>query len=109
MEICGPGGPSKALPDNITEILPEEFSLNQNYPNPFNPTTNITYSLAEESFVSLKVFNVTGQLVSVLVQQKKQQGNYTTSFNATSLPSGVYYYRIEAGTFSKVGKMTLIK
>ena len=93
----------------VEDQLPGEFSLYQNYPNPFNPTTVIKYSLAEESFVTLKVYNILGLEVSTLVNEKKAPGFYELNFGGEKLPSGVYVYRIEAGNFTSSKKMLLIK
>jgi PKD repeat protein len=89
--------------------LPTEFSLYQNYPNPFNPSTVIKYSVAEESLVTLKVYNILGTEVATLVNEKKTPGFYELNFGGENLPSGVYVYRIEAGNFTSSKKMLLIK
>ncbi len=88
---------------------PESFELFNNYPNPFNPTTNVTYQLPERSFVTLRVFNVLGKLVSTLVNGEQPSGKYSVQFNATNLPSGVYYCALQAGSYYKVNKMILLK
>ncbi len=88
---------------------PKTFSLEQNYPNPFNPSTKIVYSIPRASNVTLKVFNVLGQQVKTLVNQTQSQGTYTLTFNASSLPSGIYFYSIEAGDYTQVKKMILLK
>ncbi|HEY3251576.1 MAG TPA: T9SS type A sorting domain-containing protein [Ignavibacteria bacterium] len=99
---------NKLNPGNAVTI-PAKFSLTQNYPNPFNPSTTINYSIAENSLVSLKVYNSVGQLVSTLVEGTQEAGSYRMSFDASNLSSGVYYYRLDAGSFSDTKKMTLIK
>ncbi len=86
-----------------------EFALAQNYPNPFNPETNISYTLAEAANVSLKVFTVTGEEVATLVSANQNAGSFNVSFNAASLPSGLYFYRLNAGSFSDTRKMLLLK
>jgi hypothetical protein len=83
--------------------------LEQNYPNPFNPTTSISYSIPKAGNVRLTVFDVLGRDVAVLVNEFKTAGSYTIGFNASELSSGVYFYRIEAGDFKDVKKMTLVK
>jgi phosphatidylinositol-3-phosphatase len=85
------------------------YSLAQNYPNPFNPSTTIKYSIPSASRVVIKIFNILGKEVSTLVNENKEAGNYTINFNASELPSGIYLYRIDAGAFSQVRKMILLK
>jgi hypothetical protein len=89
--------------------IPIVFKLTQNYPNPFNPSTTIKYSIPELSRVTLKVFNVLGEEVTTLVNEEEIAGNYSIEFNASSLPSGVYFYRLQAGDFTSVRKMILLK
>lgn len=90
-------------------VIPEAFSLDQNYPNPFNPTTTIVYSLPISSPVTLKVYNVLGQEVESLVNAVQAPGTYRVTFDASSLSTGVYFYRIEAGNFARVRKLLLLK
>jgi uncharacterized protein (TIGR02145 family) len=93
-----------------TEVgLPNSFALSQNYPNPFNPNTVILYSLPLASEVKLIVYNSLGQTVKVLENGFKNAGTYSVNFNATELSSGTYFYKIEAGQFSQVKKMMLLK
>jgi|CZKP01.1.fsa_nt_gi hypothetical protein len=97
---------------SITEIsvnTPSVFSLNQNYPNPFNPSTIISYSLPIASNVKLIVYNSIGQPVRVLENGFKNAGTYNVSFNASELSSGIYFCKIEAGQFSSIRKMMLVK
>jgi len=89
--------------------VPTEYSLKQNYPNPFNPNTQIKYSVAKDGFVNLAVFNLLGQKVATLVSENQKAGNYEVNFNAAALPSGVYFYSLEAGDFKSVRKMILMK
>jgi hypothetical protein len=89
--------------------FPVSYSLKQNYPNPFNPTTKIVYSIPKESKVTLKIFNILGQQVKTLVNQSQSQGTYTVTFDAASLPSGIYIYSIQAGNYNDVKKMILLK
>jgi len=96
----------------INEYLPSKllsFSLGQNYPNPFNPSSTINYSIVKADLVKLTVYNVLGIKVSNVVNEFKSAGNYSVNFNAADLPSGIYFYKIEAGQFSQVKKMMLIK
>jgi hypothetical protein len=86
-----------------------EYKLEQNYPNPFNPITTIKYSIKYGGLVTLKIYDILGTEVKVLVNENKETGNYTVSFNASSLPSGVYFYKIKSGKFVDVKKMILLK
>ncbi|MCW8996897.1 MAG: T9SS type A sorting domain-containing protein [Psychromonas sp.] len=90
-------------------ISPVSFNLSQNYPNPFNPTTTITYSIPKESQVNLKIYDVMGREVAVLVNGKQQAGAYEVKFDAASLASGTYFYKLTAGDFISVKKMALLK
>lgn len=87
----------------------ERFALNQNYPNPFNPSTTISFNLPQASEVSLKVYNMLGQEVITLVNKRMSSGSQAVKFDASNLASGMYIYRLQAGTFSKTKKMMLIK
>ena len=89
--------------------IPSEFTLNQNYPNPFNPSTTISFSIPTEEFVSLKVFNSLGEEVDELVNETVPAGNYSISFDASQLTSGIYFYKIAAGNFFQTRKMMLVK
>jgi hypothetical protein len=88
---------------------PSAFWLTQNYPNPFNPSTKIRYAIAKPGHVTLKVFNLTGQEVATLVNETKPAGEYQIEWNANSMPSGVYLYRLEAGEFVNTKKLLLLK
>jgi hypothetical protein len=94
---------------NEGSFIPEKFSLGQNYPNPFNPTTTIGYSLPKASDVTVKVYDILGGEVKTLVSEFKSAGNYNINFDASGLASGVYYYKIQAGDFTEVKKLTLLK
>lgn len=93
----------------FNEGTPYTFSLNQNYPNPFNPSTSIAFTLGVAENVSLKVFNLMGQEVATLVNKKLNPGPHMVSFDASDLPSGIYYYRLNAGDFNETKKMLLVK
>jgi hypothetical protein len=88
---------------------PTEFKLSQNYPNPFNPATIINFSLAESRKVSLKVYDVLGNLVRILIDDFMEAGNHQVTFDAENLSAGVYYYKLEAGNFTSTKKLILIK
>ncbi|MBK9097908.1 MAG: T9SS type A sorting domain-containing protein [bacterium] len=100
---------------NITKFMvsgdnaPIEFSLQQNYPNPFNPVTRIKYSIAQNNFVNITVYDVLGREVKKLVNEDKPAGNYEVSFDASTIASGVYIYKINAGDFVDSKKMILMK
>lgn len=89
--------------------LPDVFALYQNYPNPFNPATNISFSLPEQGFVTLKVFNSLGQQVAILVNSELETGSHMISFDASNLPSGTYFYTLQASEKILSKKMILIK
>jgi photosystem II stability/assembly factor-like uncharacterized protein len=95
--------------NNITGNIPSEFKLEQNYPNPFNPVTTINYSLPKASNVSIKIYDVLGNEVMNIVNEFKQSGNYSASIDASSLASGVYFYKMEAGSYKDAKKMILVK
>ena len=90
-------------------VLPVIFSLHQNYPNPFNPNSIISYSLPTATNVKITVFNEIGEKIQVLENGFKTAGNYSVSFNGSNIPTGVYFYRIDAGNFSQVKKMIMEK
>jgi hypothetical protein len=92
---------------NSENIIPK-FELYQNYPNPFNPSTIIKYSIAEKSFISLKIYDILGRVVSTLVNEIKIPGDYEFNFNAANLNSGVYFYKLDADSFSDTKKLLLI-
>ena len=83
--------------------------LNTNYPNPFNPTTKISYSIKEEGLVMLKVYDILGKEIATLVNENKPAGNFEAEFDASSLPSGMYIYKLQAGSFVQTRKMLLMK
>jgi hypothetical protein len=104
----------------IVEVIvesPQEFSLEQNYPNPFNPATKIKYSIPSvtlrqaqsDILVTIKVYDVLGNEVSTLVNEEKPAGEYEVEFNATELPSGIYFYQLKAGSFVQTMKMVLLR
>jgi photosystem II stability/assembly factor-like uncharacterized protein len=90
-------------------VLPNQFDLAQNYPNPFNPNTTIKFQLPHSSWVSLKVYNTLGQEVAPLVGQHKDAGYYQVQWDASKVPSGIYFYRLQTGNFVETKKMVLLK
>ncbi len=112
--FCAQAGSTKPVDGSDEEPLasvplPEVFLLSQNYPNPFNPETNIDYALPVEGMVRLEVYNMLGQLVTTLFDEYQSAGAHSASWNASGMPTGVYFYRINAGQFSAVRKMVLMK
>jgi hypothetical protein len=95
--------------DYATKSIPSKFVLYQNYPNPFNPSTIINYSIPKASFVTLKIYDVLGKEIATLVNEIKSAGNYSVSFNGSNLPSGVYFYRMQLGSFVSTKKLLLLK
>jgi hypothetical protein len=90
-------------------LKPIAFALHQNYPNPFNPSTTIKYELPVDTHVTLNVFDILGREVLTLTDENKQAGYHRTELNATSFASGVYFYRLQAGTFSQTNKLILLR
>jgi Concanavalin A-like lectin/glucanases superfamily/Secretion system C-terminal sorting domain len=99
----------------ITEVsqplstIPTTYALSQNYPNPFNPSTKIGYQLPKSSFVTLKVYDIIGREVSMLVNETQNEGTYEVTFDASHLASGVYFYRLQAGSFVQTKKLVVVK
>jgi hypothetical protein len=91
------------------EHTPVKFSLSQNYPNPFNPSTVIEFALPHEAFVTLEVYNLLGERVALLMQEKKSAGYHSVSFNAQGLASGLYLYRLRAGEYVQTKKLVLLR
>jgi predicted ribosomally synthesized peptide with SipW-like signal peptide len=94
--------------DSQTNI-PNTFGLNQNYPNPFNPSTTIRYALPKRSAVQLKIFNILGQQVALLQNGEQEAGYHEVRFDGRNLSSGVYFYRIQAGSFVETKKLLMIR
>jgi len=95
--------------DETAGQVPTKFTLQQNEPNPFNPVTQINYDIPENAHVKMVVYDMLGKEIKTLVNENKVAGHYMTSFNGVNIPSGVYIYKIEAGKFSDVKKMVLVK
>ena len=89
--------------------LPREYKLGQNFPNPFNPSTNISFDLPSRTFVTLKIYDVLGREVSTIVSGELQAGSYTRQWNASAFASGVYFYRLQAGTYNDTKRLLLLK
>ena len=104
------GSPSRSIENDVVmEANPTEYTLANAYPNPFNPSTTISYELPEPTRVQLSVFDMLGREVAVLVDGEKAAGRHAVRFNAEGLTSGIYVYRIHAGTFTQTRKFTLMK
>ena len=95
--------------ESVLPGIPAEFALEQNYPNPFNPSTVIRYAVKERTEIDLSVFDVTGRKITTLVSGMADAGNYEITFTANSLPSGIYLYRLQAGDFSDIRRMVLLR
>ena len=99
---------SQIIHVNLNSI-PKRIELMQNYPNPFNPSSKISYAIANPSFVSLKIYDVLGREVRVLVNEHKDVGRYSLIFEANDLPSGVYFIKLQAGDFVDTKKMIVMR
>jgi photosystem II stability/assembly factor-like uncharacterized protein len=106
---CAPFSGVTGVKQPTTSALPKAFQLEQNYPNPFNPSTTISYQLSEVSIVKLNVYDILGRQVATLVNGRQNAGNYNVTFNASNLSTGVYFYKLQAGTYSDTKKLMLIK
>jgi hypothetical protein len=93
----------------VNPAFPNSFQLYQNYPNPFNPATIISYSIPINGNVSLKIYDILGREVAILLDENKMRGAYTLEFKPSGFVSGVYFYRIKAGSFIDTKKMMLIE
>jgi len=93
----------------ISNVIPDKYLLYQNYPNPFNPVTNIKYQIANNSFVSLKIYDILGKEVATLVNEKLKAGIYEAKFDAGNIPSGIYFYKLVSDSYSETKRMVLIK
>ncbi len=94
---------------SYNDFSPDKYSLNQNYPNPFNPTTTIQFSLPKAGEVTLKIYNLLGEEVKTLVEEYREAGKHSVQFNASQLASGIYLYRLQAGSFVETKKMILLR
>ena len=108
--ICFSGGQNVTVGIHpVSNEIPNKFDLSQNYPNPFNPTTNIKFAVPKNEFVSIKIYDVLGKEVATLLNENKTAGTYEVNFNASSLSSGVYFYKMKAGSFSSIKRMVVVK
>jgi hypothetical protein len=94
---------------SITNTTPQKYQLYQNYPNPFNPRTKIKFDIARTSDVKLEIFDARGSLIKTLVNANLTSGTYEVEFDATSLPSGIYFYRLKTPSLEQTNKMVLLK
>jgi len=94
---------------NNSGLIPEKYSLSQNYPNPFNPVTRINFAIPKQGLVTLKVYDLIGKEIKTLVNEIKAPGAYSVDFNGSEFPSGIYFFRIQSGSFTETRKMILIK
>ena len=95
--------------DDLSPYTTYCYRLYSNYPNPFNPSTTIEFQIPNSEFVSLKIYNLLGELVTTLVSKRLNHGKHTYTFDARNLASGVYYYQLVAGEYKKIKKMILVK
>jgi len=95
--------------EETNSTLPTKFNLSQNYPNPFNPSTVIKYQVPQNSFVNINVYDLLGNQIRTLVREEKAAGSYELKFDASNMPSGVYFYSIQAGAFTQTKKMILLR
>lgn len=95
--------------ESLIDFNPKDYKLFNNYPNPFNPSTKIRYAVPQSAFTTLKVYSITGKEVAVLVNEQKTPGVYEVKFDGAELSSGVYFYKLQSGSFSDVKKMILTK
>lgn len=107
--ITGYTNSGQSLSDENESNTPIKFTVEQNYPNPFNPSTVIRYFLSENGYTSLKIYDIAGKEVATILNENKIAGNYEVTFNGNNLSSGVYFYKIQSGSFSAVRRMFLIK
>ncbi len=101
--------PPVGVRDDMSNIIPDNYFLSNNYPNPFNPKTVIEYAVPREELVTLKIYNVIGQEITTLRNEIQKPGIYSVTFDASKLSSGLYFYRLQAGKFSQIKKMVLVK
>ena len=103
------GIPYKIGGEEVNESKPTDYSLSQNFPNPFNPTTTINYAIKTAGLVNLKVYDMLGTEVASLVNESQEAGSYSVDFNASGLPSGIYFYTLTSGSYMDTKKLILLK
>jgi cyclomaltodextrinase / maltogenic alpha-amylase / neopullulanase len=101
--------PVSVAQEDVENLIINEFMLNQNYPNPFNPSTKISFQIPNSEFVTLKIYDILGREVKTLVNKEMEKGKYDFDFNASSFSSGIYFYRLKAGSFVDTKKLILMK
>jgi hypothetical protein len=101
--------PVTGVEPNVNSQVPKEFNLEQNYPNPFNPETIINFDLPKSGFTTLKVYDILGKEVAVLLNENKNAGRYDVKFDGSALSNGMYFYKLESNGYSAIKKMMLIK
>jgi hypothetical protein len=106
---CYPLSEINSVKPGRPEALPAVFSLEQNYPNPFNPLTVIRFHVSRRSHIRLQVYNILGEEVATLINEKKNQGDYTVTFDASALASGMYLYRLSGDDFVSTKKMLYLR
>lgn len=103
------GGNGMLMGNHGNTVKPDNYSLSQNYPNPFNPVTRISYAIPNDGFVTLKVYDIIGREVAKIINETKTAGYYTVDFDASKLASGIYFYKLQSGSFTNVKRMVLVK
>ena len=103
------GQPVPITMENQNNVIPDMYSLSQNYPNPFNPSTVIRYATPNQNKIILNIYDLLGREVATLESAVKQKGAYEVEWNASALPSGVYFYRLQAGSFNETKKLILLR
>ncbi len=95
--------------EKLSTDLPTNFRLGQNYPNPFNPSTTISFIIPSKSYVLLKIYDLLGREIAIITSEELSAGTYTRQWNASNMPSGFYFYRLQAGSFTEIKKLVLLK
>ncbi|MBS1492619.1 MAG: T9SS type A sorting domain-containing protein [Bacteroidetes bacterium] len=109
LAFCNSNAGGITVIPSLNSTIAKEYSLSQNYPNPFNPSTLISFSIPQNGFVTLKVYDISGKEITTLLNRNMTTGSYSVEFNAAALSSGVYFYRLESNNFAETKKMMLVK